>query len=967
MSQGRPARTWWGLFVALAMLIAALPTHAHDAPLPVADAQGDARRDLVGVVHAFVVDDPARGTSRRHLQLDLDDGTSLPLEGPIAEAAAVGARVRAVGEMRGKALLASAIETVAQGRGAPKASVAVEGTLRVLHADDFAHGKSGWIYELHDAAGKATELRLGALPRELAPGARIRVVGAPSANDVRTLEPERITVLAEPTSATSTTDAVAKAATANSVLVIMANFDNTAPPSYTSAQLQQVMTTNSDSVANFFREASFGQQIMNVSVTPNWVTMNLAQPTTCGSSDWQSIGTAAEAAAKKLGSAYDAANYNFVVYVFTKVPACGWLGLGYIGSPHKAWINGPTAAKTNAIAHEMGHNFGLLHAGSVRCSGSIGGSCSVSEYGDPFDTMGNQSAMHYSAMQKAKLGWIPGASVQTYAGGTASYTLTPIESAGGSTYAVKVPTGSGNRTYWVEFRQPIGFDAALASVPNNGAQVRVAAPFETYCSSCDSWSNDTELVDMTPSTSSFSDATLIAGRTFSDPNYGINITVVAASSSALTLQVSSGATTAAPAPATTTTSLASSANPAVAGATTTFTASVSGSSPSGSVKFTDSGSIIAGCGAVTLAGSGNVRTATCTTNAFLAGTHPIVAAYAGDAANFPSSATLSQSVTAPINGTNVALASNGGTASASSTLGPSFAVSTIIDNARSGANWGNYAGWADGTRASYPDWVQVNFNGAKSIDHVVVYSVQDNYLAPTEPTDTMTGTKFVLASFDVQAWNGAAWVTLASVSGNARIKRTVSFPSYTTDRIRVVVNSTQDGTWSRITEVEAWTPTKTTWKNVALATSGATASASSTLGPSFPPSTLLDNKRSGAGWGNYAGWADATKGVFPDWVQVNFNGTRTVDHVVVYSVQDNYLSPVEPTDSMTGTRFVLTAFTVQGWNGSTWVTLASVAGNDLIKRTVWFNPFATDRVRVTIGATQDGVWSRVTEIEAWGS
>jgi hypothetical protein len=952
-------------FVTLTLLLATLSAMAHDVSPTTTDALSQAR-EVTGVVHAFVVDNPIRGTSTRHVELVLDDGTALPLEGAIGETAVVGARVQANGTSHGKALVVSSIVTVAPGRGAPKASVEAEGTLRVLHADDFANGKSTWVYELHDNEGHTRQLRLGALPSELAPGTRIRVLGRPAANDASALEPERITVLAEPTSAQSAIETLAKAATANSVLVILANFNNTTAPSFSSSQMQQVMTSNSDSVANFFREASYGQQIMNVTVTPNWVTMNLALPSTCGSADWQGIASAAEAAAKKLGTAYDPAAYNFVVYVFTKVPACGWLGLGYVGSPHKAWINGTSAAKTSAIAHEMGHNFGLLHAGSVRCSGSIGGSCSVSEYGDPFDTMGNKSAMHYNAMQKAKLGWIPSASVSTYSSGSVLYTLTPIEAAGGGTYAVKIPTGSSNRTYWVEFRQPIGFDAGLASLPNNGAQVRVAAPLETLCSGCDSWSDDTQLVDMTPSTTSFSDAALVAGNTFTDPTYGINISVVAASANALTVQVSSGNPSVAPTPATTTTTLASSANPAVAGALTTYTATVNGSNPSGSVKFTDNGAVIAGCASVALSGSGNVRSASCGTNAFLAGTHSIVAAYSGDSGNLASSATLAQSVSAPINGTNVALATNGGVASASTTLGPSFAASTIIDNKRSGANWGNYAGWADGTQGAYPDWVQVNFNGAKAIDHVVVYSVQDNYLSPVEPSDTMTGTRFVVSSFDVQGWNGSSWVTHASVSGNARIKRTVSFASYTTDRIRIVVGSTQDGVWSRITEVEAWSPTIVTAKNYALATNGGTASASSTLAPSFPASTIIDNRRSGANWGNYAGWADATVGAYPDWVQISFNGTKTIDHVVVYSVQDDYLNPVEPTDAMTGTRFVVSSFDVQAWTGSAWATIASVSGNSLITRTVWFPAYATNTMRIVVNSTQDRAWSRVTEVEAWG-
>lgn len=51
-----------------------------------------------------------------------------------------------------------------------------------------------------------------------------------------------------------------------------------------------------------------------------------------------------------------------------------------------------------------------------------------------------------------------------------------------------------------------------------------------------------------------------------------------------------------------------------------------------------------------------------------------------------------------------------------------------------------------------PDWVQINFSGDKSINRVVVYSLQDNYdtTGVVEPTDTMTGAKYVLVDFTVQ-------------------------------------------------------------------------------------------------------------------------------------------------------------------------------------------------------------------------
>ena len=128
---------------------------------------------------------------------------------------------------------------------------------------------------------------------------------------------------------------------------------------------------------------------------------------------------------------------------------------------------------------------------------------------------------------------------------------------------------------------------------------------------------------------------------------------------------------------------------------------------------------------------------------------------------------------------------------------------------------------------------------------------------------------------------------------------------------------------------------------------------------------IINNVRTGANWGVGGGWNDSTGNAYPDWVQINFNGSKTIDHVVVYTIQDNYASPVEPTDTMTFSVYGITAFTVQGWNGSAWVTLGSVSGNNLVKRTVNFAAFTTDRIRINVTAALAG-YSRITEVEAWG-
>ena len=518
---------------------------------------------------------------------------------------------------------------------------------------------------------------------------------------------------------------------------------------------------------------------------------------------------------------------------------------------------------------------------------------------------------------------------------------------------------------------------------------------------------------------------------------------------------------------TSSTSVASSGTPSTLGASVTFTATVSGSNPTGTVSFTDGGTAISGCATQALSGTGNSRTATCSTTVLTLGTHTIAAIYSGGGGNASStSAGLSQVVNAVASGTNVALASAGGVASASSSLGAGYPIAALNNGERKGTGWGSGGGWADGTPGAFPDWVQINFNGVKTIDRVVLYTVQDNYENPIEPTDTLTFGAYGNTDFTVQGWDGVAWVTLGSVTGNNLVKRTVSFAAYTTDRIRVNISNARNA-WSLLTEVEAFggaaslpatatslatsgTPstlgasvtftatvsgsnptgavnftdggtaisgcatqalsgtgnTRTatcsttaltlgthtiaaiysgdggnatsssaglaqvvnaaaSGTNVALASAGGVASASSSLGAGYPIAALNNGERKGTGWGSGGGWADGTPGAFPDWVQINFNGVKTIDRVVLYTVQDDYQNPIEPTDTLTFATYGNTDFTVQGWDGTAWVTLGSVTGNNLVKRTVTFAAYTTDRIRVNISNARNA-WSLLTEVEAWG-
>jgi RHS repeat-associated protein len=154
----------------------------------------------------------------------------------------------------------------------------------------------------------------------------------------------------------------------------------------------------------------------------------------------------------------------------------------------------------------------------------------------------------------------------------------------------------------------------------------------------------------------------------------------------------------------------------------------------------------------------------------------------------------------------VAAASNGATATASSTYnGTTTPASAVINGDHKGVNWGSGGGWQDNNPSTYPDWVQVDFNGNKTISEIDVYTIQDNYSSPSEPTETMTFSNYGITNFAVQYWDGSAWQTVSggSVSGNNKVWRKFTFSSVTTDKIRVYITGTADGI-SRLAEIEAY-------------------------------------------------------------------------------------------------------------------------------------------------------------------
>lgn len=150
--------------------------------------------------------------------------------------------------------------------------------------------------------------------------------------------------------------------------------------------------------------------------------------------------------------------------------------------------------------------------------------------------------------------------------------------------------------------------------------------------------------------------------------------------------------------------------------------------------------------------------------------------------------------------------------------------------------------------------------------------------------------------------------------------------------------------------------------NVALATAGATAVASSTYTPAFPASSAINGDRKGSVWGASGGWNDATGA--PSWLEVDFSGTKTIKEIDVISVQNNYDNPVEPTLDMVCSAVCIASFNVQYWDGSQWITKQTITDTTKVWNKITFNPITTSKIRIYITKIR-ATYGRLAEVEAW--
>lgn len=136
---------------------------------------------------------------------------------------------------------------------------------------------------------------------------------------------------------------------------------------------------------------------------------------------------------------------------------------------------------------------------------------------------------------------------------------------------------------------------------------------------------------------------------------------------------------------------------------------------------------------------------------------------------------------------------------------------------------------------------------------------------------------------------------------------------------------------------------------------GRKVTASSTHG-SFTTCAAVDGDSDYLHWGSGYGWNDADKGVFPDWLAVEWPEPVELGRIEAVT----YGTPARPA-ALQGIK----DFDVQVRTGGEWLTVGSYRGNTLDRIVTTFDPVTTDAVRVFVHASNSADYSRILEVEAY--
>ncbi len=311
------------------------------------------------------------------------------------------------------------------------------------------------------------------------------------------------------------------------VLVLLVTFANSsaADEVVTRDQASTLVFSGASSLASYMSEVSYGRVAVAGDVR-GYVKIDAnAEGCYQNYADWTT-----KANQKALDEGTNPENYAHVFYVFARNSNCNWRSASTLGSsPSKSWIFSYQTLPS-MYYHVFLRNYGLGYAEALTCGNKSIASyseCAVHTRGDRYDALGAfGSRAHVNAAIKHAMGWdIQVQSVEQ----SGEFTLSPLEIAGGI-QALRIPKVDTGEYYYIEYRQPRGFDSSLASGITSGALVHIGTGDRTQ---------PTRILDLTPGTTG-EDEAFRDTLTFIDSGNQLTIRQKEHNSQGVTVSVSLG-------------------------------------------------------------------------------------------------------------------------------------------------------------------------------------------------------------------------------------------------------------------------------------------------------------------------------------------------------------------------------------------------------------------------------------------